>query len=115
MKKILVAPIIAVMLLPATEALAKRKHVRINKPAPACTTPGCDQWSKGNVPLVGVPPVAVAFDLVRRTSCDPAVAVSTGPADPGFDPNGPKTGNYLIPAIYRSQCNPAPTPQRRRM
>jgi hypothetical protein len=54
-----------------------------------------------------VPPLAVAFDIARRTSCDPRIAVATGPGDPGFDPNGPKTGNWLVPAVYRSQCSGA--------
>jgi len=113
MKKILFALVAVALLLPATEALAKRKHVVIHKPSPACSTPGCDQWSKGNVPLAAVPPIAVAFDLARRTSCDPRIAVSTGPGDPGFDPAGPKTGNFLVPALYRSECQGAQPKQRR--
>jgi hypothetical protein len=99
----------------ATSDGATRKHVRIHKPSPpVCSTPGCDQWSKGNVPLAAVPVVAVAFDIARRTSCDPAIAISTGPGDPGFDPNGPKVGNFLIPAIYRSECQPTVSPRKRR-
>src|SRR5262245_25218845 len=96
-----------VALTASTADAAKRKHVRIHKPAPVCNTPGCDQWSKGQVPLAAVPVIAVAFDIARRTSCDPRVAISTGPGDPGFDPNGPKTGNWLVPAIYRRECNGA--------
>jgi hypothetical protein len=53
-----------------------------------------------------VPPIAVAFDLIRRTSCDPAVAVATGPNDPGFTSH--PIGNYLLPAIYRSECRATP-------
>jgi hypothetical protein len=116
MRKLLTS-IVAVFIAVATTSAAdsaKRKQVYINKPSPPCSTPGCDQWSRGNVPLVAVPPIAVAFDIARRTSCDPRIAVSTGPGDPGFDPNGPKIGNFLIPAIYRSECNPTPTPTRRR-
>ena len=95
-----------------TGADAKRKHVRIHKPSPVCTTPGCDQWSKGNVPLAAVPVIGVAFDLARRTSCDPRVAVPLGKGDPGFDlVDGPKTGNFLIPAIY-SRCETKPQPRR---
>jgi len=89
-------------------AAQARKHIVIHKLPPHAST-------QPVVPLVVVPPLAVLFDLARRTSCDPAVAVSTGAGDPGFDPAGPATGNFLTPAIYRSQCNPAPTPQRRRM
>jgi len=107
MKKIICVLIATLFVLPTTDALAKkRKHVVIHKPSPACSTPGCDQWSKGSVPLVAVPPIAVAFDIARRTSCDPRIAVSTGPGDPGFDPAGPKVGNFLIPAINRpGACN----------
>jgi hypothetical protein len=102
-----VAGVVAVV-TSTSNADAKRKHVRIYKPSPpVCSTPGCDQWSRGNVPLVAVPPIAVAFDIARRTTCDPRIAVSTGKGDPGFDPAGPKTGNFLIPAIYRSECNGA--------
>src|SRR5262245_55416690 len=105
MKKILLAALIALIALPSV-ADAKRKNVRIYKPSPPiCNTPGCDQWSRGNIPAAAVVPVAVAFDIARRTSCDPRIAVSTGPGDPGFDPNGPKTGNFLVPAIYRRECN----------
>jgi hypothetical protein len=58
------------------------------------------------VPLVAVPPLAMAIDLIRRTSCDPAIAVATGPDDPGFTSH--PVGNYLIPAIYRSECGAKP-------
>jgi hypothetical protein len=57
-------------------------------------------------PLTVIPPFAMAFDLIRRTSCDPAVAVGTGPNDPGFTSH--PVGNYLIPAIYRSECRAQP-------
>lgn len=96
--------LIALIALPSV-ADAKRPHVRIYKEAPV--------QQPADVALVTIPPAAVAFDLIRRTSCDPRIAVSTGPGDPGFDPAGPKTGNFLIPAIYRSQCNVAPKTRRR--
>lgn len=96
----------AIAIAGATDALAaKRKHIRISKPSP----PVARQVSPAAVPVI-----AVAFDIARRTSCDPRIAVSTGPGDPGFDPNGPKVGNFLIPAIYRSECQPQVTPRRRR-
>jgi hypothetical protein len=77
---------------------AKRTHVRIYKEAPV--------QQPSALPLVAVPPVAVAFDLIRRTSCDPMIAVATGPDDPGFTSH--PVGNYLIPAIYRSECGAKP-------
>ena len=102
MKKFLLAAIV-LALLPSV-ADAKRTKVRIYKPAPYYAP----AQQPADVALVAIPPAAVAFDLIRRTSCDPAIAVSTGPGDPGFDPKGPKTGNFLTPAIYRSQCRAAP-------
>lgn len=85
----------AILAIACSAAEAKRQHVRIYKPPQPID-------ASGNVPLVAVPPVAVAFDLIRRTSCDPRIAVSTGKGDPGFDlVNGPKVGNFLLPAINR--------------
>ena len=92
------AVVVALALLSASEAVAKRAHVYIVKPS----------QQPADVALVVIPPAAVAFDLIRRTSCDPAIAVSTGPGDPGFDPAGPKTGNFLIPAIFRKECAAQP-------
>jgi hypothetical protein len=79
-----------------------RPRVRIYKESPPAPAQPIYQ-----VPLAAVPPIAVAFDLARRTSCDPRVAIGTGKGDPGFDPAGPTTGNWLVPAIYRSQCGGA--------
>lgn len=107
MKTVFVALVALVAL--SSVADAKRAKVRIYKESPPVVS-----TQPATVPLRVVPVVGVAFDLVRRTSCDPAIAVSTGPGDPGFDPAGPKTGNFLIPAIYRSECQPVPTPQKRR-
>lgn len=105
---IIAAVAILLAVLPAAHA-SERKHVYIHKPPPIAAQ------QPATAPLRVVPPIAMAFDLVRRTSCDPAIAVSTGKGDPGFDlVDGPKTGNFLIPAIYRSQCVPVATPQRRR-
>ena len=81
-------------MLTTVEATAARRNVYIYKQYDYTST----------VPVRVVPVVGVVFDIARRTSCDPRVAVGTGPGDPGFDPNGPKVGNFLVPAIYRSQC-----------
>lgn len=81
-----------------------RKRVYINKPPPVVYQPIA-------YPLAVVPPFAVAFDLIRRTSCDPSVAVSTGKGDPGFDiVDGPQVGNFLIPAIW-NRCSTRPQPR----
>jgi hypothetical protein len=90
--------IVLLTLLPAA-ADARRAHVRIYKEAPA-------QEPARAVPLAVVPPFAMAIDLIRRTSCDPTIAVATGPDDPGFTSH--PVGNYLIPAIYRSECGAKP-------
>jgi hypothetical protein len=100
MKKFLIAVAALVIFLPGY-ADAKRTHVRIHKDVPV--------QQPSAVPLIIVPPIAVAFDLIRRTSCDPLIAVATGPNDPGF--TSLPVGNYLIPAIYRSEC--AAQPRRR--
>jgi hypothetical protein len=90
--------LVALVALPGG-ALA-RTHVVIHKRPPVAAV------QPAAVPLVIVPPIAVAFDLIRRTSCDPTIAVATGPNDPGF--NSHPVGNYLVPAIYRSQCQAQP-------
>jgi hypothetical protein len=110
MKKILGVLLVLIFFCPASDVFAaKRPHVRIHKtpPGAVCNYPGCDRQSRGDVALAAVPVVAVVFDVARRTSCDPRVAIGTGPGDPGFDPAGPKVGNFLIPAIYRSECGGA--------
>lgn len=98
MKKLFWVLVLMTLALPSV-ADAKRTKVRIYKQSPPVVS-----TQPADVALVAVPPIAVAFDLARRTSCDLRIAVSTGPGDPGFDPAGPKVGNFLIPAIYRSQC-----------
>lgn len=92
--------VIVVLLLLTNGQAAARTHVVIHKRPPVATT------QPASVPLVAVPPIAVAFDLIRRTSCDPAIAVATGPNDPGF--NSFPVGNYLTPAIHRSACAAQP-------
>jgi hypothetical protein len=105
MKRLLIAGAIVVLACSVADA-AKRKHVRIYKPSPPAPA-----QQPATIPLIAVPPAAVAFDLIRRTSCDPRIAVSTGKGDPGFDlVNGPKTGNFLIPAIWE-RCATRPQPR----
>lgn len=99
MKWLLVAILLMIMGA-ADDAYARRSKVYINKPSQPVHT-------GREIPLAAVAPLAVAFDLARRTSCDVRVAVGTGKGDPGFDPAGPTTGNFLVPAIYRSQCGGA--------
>ena len=99
---VLAAGLITLLTSPQADA---RKRVRIYKPSPPVSSQGVQY------PLAVVVPAAIAFDLVRRTSCDPNIAVSTGKGDPGFDlVNGPKTGNFLIPAIW-SRCAGRPQPK----
>jgi hypothetical protein len=98
MKRMILGIVMLTLLIPAA-AEARRTHVRIYKEAPA-------QQPARAMPLAIVPPFAMAIDLIRRTSCDPMIAVATGPDDPGFTSH--PVGNYLIPAIYRSECLAAP-------
>jgi hypothetical protein len=98
MKRIILVAVAALVIFPPA-ANAKRTHVRIYKEAPA-------QEPARAAPLAVVPPLAMAIDLIRRTSCDPTIAVATGPDDPGFTSH--PVGNYLIPAIYRSECGAKP-------
>lgn len=105
MKGLLIVSTIIALSISTPADAAKRKKVYINKPSPP------EQLQ--NVPLIAVPPALVAFDLIRRTSCDPRIAVSTGKGDPGFDlVNGPLYGNFLVPAIYRKECQNQPQPKR---
>jgi hypothetical protein len=98
MKRMILGIVVLSFLVPAS-AEARRTHVRIYKEAPA-------QEPARAVPLAVIPPLAMAMDLIRRTSCDPTIAVATGPDDPGFTSH--PVGNYLIPAIYRSECGAKP-------
>lgn len=99
MKKFLLLLLPVLCLTLTIDTADARKKVRIYKPSPPVVSQPIAY------PLAVVPPVLVAFDIARRTSCDPRVAVGTGPGDPGFDPKGPTVGNFLIPAIYRRECN----------
>lgn len=94
--------LIALIALPSI-ADAKRTKVRIYKPSPAPPVVA----HPIQYPFAVVVPAVIAFDMARRTSCDPRIAVSTGKGDPGFDPAGPKVGNFLVPGIYRKECNGA--------
>ena len=96
--KTVIALVLALLVI-APDAASARTRVTIHKRPPHVSTQPVP-------PLAVVPPFAVAFDLLRRTSCDPAVATATGPNDPGFTSN--PAGNYLVPAIYRSECRAAP-------
>lgn len=101
MKKVFGFLLITAVVFLSSEASAyRRHHVYIHKAPPHASMQPIVR------PLVAVPPFAVAIDLIRRTSCDPAIAVASGPDDPGFTSH--PVGNYLIPAIYRSQCQAAP-------
>jgi hypothetical protein len=97
---LLLAALAALGVLGAPNSVLARTHVVIHKRPPVAAV------QPAAAPLVIVPPIAVAFDLIRRTSCDPTIAVATGPNDPGF--NSHPVGNYLVPAIYRSQCQAQP-------
>jgi hypothetical protein len=90
--------LVALLLLSATPAFAKRQHVTIHKqpPAPAQQPAG--------VALAAIPVIGMFYDLGRRTSCD---GDTLGIGGAGFDPE-PKTGNFLVPAVYRSQYNAKP-------
>ena len=96
MRKILAALI--VLALTAMPALAKPRHVTIHKmpPAPAQQPAG--------VALAVIPVVGMFYDLARRTNCE---GDTLGMGGAGFDQE-PKTGNFLIPAVYRRECAPRP-------
>ena len=102
MRKIIFTILASVLLI--FPAMAAKKKTQVVVPAKRVTI------VQQPIPLIAIPPLAVAFDLIRRTSCDPNVAVSLGKGDPGFDPEGPKTGNFLIPAIWE-RCANRPTPR----
>ena len=96
MTKILCALFVALLMLP-TSALA-RKHVTIHKAPPHASTQPVLQ-----VPVAFIPPLAIFYDLARRTDCRGDVL---GLGGPSF--TSPANGNVLTPAIYRSQCAAQP-------
>lgn len=99
MRKLLLIPILLVLSISAADA--KRKHVRIVKASPPYAT-----TQPVTVPLVAVPPLAVAVDLALRTSCDPQVlAYGSGP---GWSSKDAIVGNFLLPAIYTRCGYPVP-------
>jgi hypothetical protein len=116
MKKILGLILIVLFVLPAGDALArKRPHVVIHK-QPVCNYPGCDgAGTRRRVEAIGVlafiaPPLAVAYDLQRRTNCEGDVL---GLGGPGFSsPITPATGNVMTTAYMRGEC-PNVAPRRR--
>jgi hypothetical protein len=96
MKKVLFA-IIALMLLPTSDAQA-RKHVYIHKRPPVAVQ------QPSSAPIAAIPVIGIFYDIARRTDCRGDVL---GVGGAGFDAE-PKTGNFLIPAVYRSQCAAQP-------
>lgn len=100
MKKLLFAIIAAVLLLPASDAMARRHHVVIHKAPPA------PSQQPAGVSIAAIPVVGMFYDLARRTDCRGDVL---GAGGPGFDsPITPATGNVMIPATQRSKCAPQP-------
>lgn len=101
MRKFLCALFIALLTLPATDALAKKKpvHVVVPKPYPVLHPVG--------VLAFVAPPLAVFYDLQRRTNCE---GDTLGLGGPGFTtPITPATGNVMTTAYTRGQCpNVAP-------
>jgi hypothetical protein len=88
---------LAVVLIPSHTLARHRTHVVIHKRPPAVAT------QPAAVPVALIPPLAILYDLARRTSCDGDVL---GMGGPGFDSN--PVGNYLTPAIHRSACAAQP-------
>lgn len=97
MTRVLFAVIAAVVLLSSNDALA-RKHVTIHKAPPHVSTQPVLQ-----IPVAFIPPLAIFYDLARRTDCRGDVL---GLGGPGF--TSPAHDNVLTPAIYRSQCAAQP-------
>ena len=101
---ILGALLVLVFSVPASDAFARhRPHVRIHKDV---VVPQARPTHPIAHPVAALPVVGVVFDLVRRSSCDPAINHAYGPNDPGYpESGGAETGNFLLPAIYvPSRC-----------
>jgi hypothetical protein len=100
MRKIICAFFVAVLLLPASDAFAKRKHVTIHKQPPA------PSQQPAQVPVAVIPPLAMFYDLARRTNCQGDVL---GLGGPGFSsPITPATGNVMTTAYMRGECSAQP-------
>lgn len=122
MKKVLLLFCSIVLLLPSSEAFARkhyvdpvfgvkkhhRTHVVIHK-RPVCNTPGCDGGRPVQpivIPVAAIPPLAIFYDLARRTDCRGDVL---GLGGPGFSsPITPATGNVMTTAYMRGECTPTP-------
>jgi hypothetical protein len=96
--KIFLAVLLMTLVLP-TVVDARRTHVRVSKPyyVERPTQPIA-------VPIAIIPPLAIFYDLQRRTSCEGDVL---GLGGPGFTEPMP-VGNVMIPAVNRSACAAAP-------
>lgn len=101
MKKILywmLALVVAVCL--GSNANAKHRHVYIHKQPPAASQ------QPAQVPIAVIPPLAMVYDLARRTNCQGDVV---GLGGPGFtSPITPATGNVMTTAYMRGECNAQP-------
>jgi hypothetical protein len=100
MKKTLLVVLLIVVGGGTVDARARTK-VRIYKEAPSQQP---SQQPALQVPVAVIPPLAVFYDLARRVDCRGDVL---GMGGAGFDAE-PKTGNFLIPAIYRKECQAKP-------
>ena len=99
MKKVLGFLLVLIFVFSSSDAFAYRRHVYIHKRPPHVSTQPIV-----SAPLMFVPPIAIFYDLERRTSCQ---GDYLGLGGAGFDAQ-PQTGNFLVPAIYRSACQAAP-------
>jgi hypothetical protein len=101
MKTLVGVILVALFVLPAGDASARRRaHVVVVKPYYRPAHPIV------TVPVAVIPPLALFYDLARRTDCRGDVL---GMGGPGFDsPITPATGNVMIPAVNRAECQAAP-------
>lgn len=99
MNKVLCVLFIALLALPGVAVAKKRTHVVVPKPyyVQRPTHPIA-------VPFAVIPPLAMLYDLQRRTDC---AGDTLGLGGPGFSEPMP-VGNVMIPAVNRSACAAAP-------